>query len=40
LLEQRFALAVRRFGLERDTPPLDTSHFVPPRKDSPQRGLF
>ena len=40
LLEQRFAIAVRRFGLERNTPPLDTSRFAPPRRDSPQRALF
>jgi DNA repair photolyase len=40
LLERRFAIAVRRFGLERNTPPLDTSRFAPPRKDSPQRALF
>jgi len=39
-LEQRFAIAVRRFGLGRKTPPLDTSHFAPPRRDSPQRTLF
>ncbi len=40
LLAQRFAIAVRRLGLERKAPPLDTSHFTPPRKDSPQRSLF
>jgi len=40
LLERRFAIAIQRFGLERNTPPLDTSHFAPPRKDSPQRALF
>jgi len=40
LLEQRFAIAVRRCGLERKTPPLDTSRFAPPREDSHQRELF
>jgi len=40
LLEQRFAIAVRRFRLERKTPPLDTSRFTPPREDSHQRELF
>jgi len=40
LLEQRFAIAVRRFGLERKTPRLDTSHFAPPRRECPQRTLF
>ena len=40
LLERRFAIAVRRFGLERNTPPLDTTRFVPPCRDSPQRELF
>ena len=40
LLEQRFAIAVRRCGLERKTPPLDASHFAPPRRDSRQRTLF
>ncbi len=40
LLERRFAIAVRRFGLERNSPPLDTSQFAPPRRDSHQRTLF
>jgi len=30
LIEQRFALACRRFGLTRDREPLDTSQFRPP----------
>jgi DNA repair photolyase len=40
LLSQRFAIALRRCGLDRKAPLLDTSHFVPPRRDSRQRKLF
>ncbi len=40
LFAQRFALAARRFGLDRKAPPLDTSRFVPPRAEVAQRELF
>jgi DNA repair photolyase len=40
LLEQRFAIAARRCGLDRTPPPLDTSRFAPPRGESAQRVLF
>jgi len=40
LLERRFAIAVRRCGLDRSAPPLDTSRFTPPRMPSPQGELF
>ena len=39
-LEQRFAIAARRHGLDREAPPLDASRFKPPRDASPQRRLF
>ena len=41
LLEQRFALARKRFGLDRERmAPLDCSQFSPPRKATPQLDLF
>jgi DNA repair photolyase len=40
LLGKRFALARRRFGLERALTPLDCSLFEPPAKASPQLKLF
>ena len=40
LLHQRFAKAVRRFGLNRRTIPLDTTLFRPPRDDDDQMRLF
>jgi len=40
LLEQRFAIAIRRLGLDRNPPPLDASRFRPPRKASLQQELF
>ncbi|BCT92204.1 radical SAM protein [Lysobacter helvus] len=39
LLQQRFRKAHARLGFGR-LPPLDASHFVPPRKPSPQAELF
>jgi hypothetical protein len=41
LIRQRFHIATRKFGLTgaRETI-LDTSHFIPPRKPSPQAELF
>jgi DNA repair photolyase len=41
LIRQRFQIATRKFGLTgaRETI-LDTSHFIPPRKPSPQADLF
>ncbi len=41
LLRQRFHVACRKLGLVRSRDLLlDTSHFVPPRPDSPQGDLF
>ncbi len=41
LLRNRFAVACRRLGLTRARElQLDTGHFVPPRKPSPQGDLF
>jgi DNA repair photolyase len=40
LLEQRFAIAARRLGLDRRAPTLDTSRFAPPRNAADQRELF
>ena len=41
LLEQRFALAYRRFGYHQQVErPLDCSRFTPPRPVSPQGELF
>ena len=39
LLAQRFRKAVKRFGLDRETPELDCTRFVPPRLDG-QQSLF
>ncbi|HVF64618.1 MAG TPA: PA0069 family radical SAM protein [Casimicrobiaceae bacterium] len=40
LIENRFAIACRRFELNEDRAPLDTSRFRPPRPQSPQMPLF
>lgn len=40
LIAQRFAMAARRLGLDRQRPPLDCSQFRPPRPDSAQGDLF
>jgi len=41
LIRQRFHLATKKFGLTRAWETvLDTSHFIPPRKPSPQAELF
>jgi DNA repair photolyase len=41
LIEKRFALACKRFGLARDrTAALDTSRFRPPRANAAQGELF
>ena len=39
LLSQRFRKAVKRFGLDKDIPDLDTSLFVPPSRHG-QKSLF
>jgi len=39
-MRQRFELAKRRFGLDQVMPPLDLSHFAPPRPQSDQMQLF
>ena len=40
LLSQRFAIAARRLGLDRQRPELDVTQFRPPTLDSPQGDLF
>ncbi|SPE32021.1 MoaA/nifB/pqqE family protein [Burkholderiales bacterium] len=40
LLRQRFALACRKWQLERDYPPLDCSRFRVPQSPGPQQLLF
>jgi DNA repair photolyase len=40
LVRQRFEQAARRFGYSREGAPLRTDLFTPPRKESPQLGLF
>ncbi|MCK7593468.1 PA0069 family radical SAM protein [Pseudomarimonas salicorniae] len=40
LLAQRFAIALRRHGLDRERPALDCSRFQPPRKPQAQGDLF
>jgi DNA repair photolyase len=40
LIEKRFAIACKRFGLNEEREPLDTSKFKPPRADTPQLDLF
>ena len=41
LFARRFEVACRRLGLNQGAPtPLDTSAFVPPQPDVPQRSLF
>jgi DNA repair photolyase len=37
---QRFALARKRYGLDRPLPPLDLSQFAPPRAETNQLQLF
>jgi len=40
LIRKRFEVACRRFGLNEDRAPLDTTKFKPPRAESPQLDLF
>ena len=40
LLEKRFALARKRFGLDRKLSLLDCTLFKPPRAQTPQLNLF
>jgi DNA repair photolyase len=40
LIEKRFAIACKRFGLNEDREALDTSRFTPPPADSAQLQLF
>jgi DNA repair photolyase len=40
LIDKRFRIASRRFGLDRDQPALDTSRFRPPRASDAQLALF
>jgi DNA repair photolyase len=40
LIEKRFDIACKRFGLNEARPALDTSRFRPPRADTPQLDLF
>ena len=40
MLEKRFALAIKRFGLNRKSAPLDTSQFKPPPRMGDQLDLF
>jgi DNA repair photolyase len=40
MIEQRFELACRRLGLNRDRSPLDCSRFHPPARATPQLSLF
>ena len=40
LVAQRFALASRRYGLDRGLPPLDCTHFRPPARRGAQLELF
>jgi DNA repair photolyase len=40
LLRQRFAVALRRSGLDRELPPLDTGQFRPPHRHPAQSDLF
>jgi DNA repair photolyase len=40
LIERRFALAVKRLGLNRERVPMDTSRFRAPKQDSRQAELF
>src|SRR2546430_820111 len=40
LIERRFALAVKRLGLNRDRVPMDTARFRAPRADARQAELF
>ena len=37
LIERRFALACKRFGLNRERAPLDTSRFRPPIPEGPRQ---
>jgi DNA repair photolyase len=39
-LSQTFKLFAHRYGLARKTPPLDVTHFRPPRTDTKQMTLF
>jgi len=38
LIEQRFAIACKRFGLTREREPLDTTQFRPPKAPASRRG--
>jgi DNA repair photolyase len=40
LVRKRFEIACKRFGLNEERAPLDTSRFRPPRSASPQLDLF
>jgi DNA repair photolyase len=40
LIRQRFEVACKRFGLNEDREPLDTTRFRPPRPETPQLDLF
>jgi hypothetical protein len=40
MLGRRFAIARRRFGLDRPSPPLDLGRFRPPERPSNQPDLF
>ena len=40
LIEKRFEIACKRFGLNEERAPLDVSRFRPPRAASPQLDLF
>lgn len=40
MLSRRFSLAAERLGFDKPRTPLDTSLFIPPRKDTPQLNLF
>jgi DNA repair photolyase len=40
LIRKRFEIACKRFGLNEDRAPLDTSKFRPPRLETPQMDLF
>jgi DNA repair photolyase len=40
LIRKRFEIACKRFGLNEDREPLDTTKFRPPRLETPQLDLF
>jgi DNA repair photolyase len=40
MIAKRFAIARRRFGLDRPVPPLDVSRFAPPAGAGDQMDLF